>query len=134
MIINGKSVSFEAYNIGGNNYFKLRDLAAAVNGSGKQFSVGWDGSKNAISLGSGQAYTPVGGELAVSANPSKKNATPSDSKIYLDGKELQLTAYNIDGNNYFKLRDIAKAFNIGVTWDGKANTVGIDTKIDYKDE
>jgi hypothetical protein len=87
-MVNGKSVCFEAYNISGNNYFKLRDLAAAVNGSVKQFSVGWDGSKNAISLGSGQAYTSVGGELAVSANPSKKDAAPTDSKIYLDGKEV----------------------------------------------
>jgi hypothetical protein len=133
-MVNGKSISFEAYNIGGNNYFKLRDLAAAVNGSDKQFSVGWDGSKNAISLGSGQIYTSVGGELAASANSSKKDAAPTDSKIYLDGKDLQLTAYNIGGNNYYKLRDIAKAFNIGVTWDGKTNTVGIDTKIDYKEE
>ncbi|WP_200984424.1 stalk domain-containing protein [Paenibacillus sp. Soil787] len=58
----------------------------------------------------------------------------TSSKIDLNGEEIQLSAYNIDGNNYFKLRDIAKVFKIGVTWDGKNNSVGIDTKIDYKEE
>ena len=63
-----------------------------------------------------------------------KVATPTTSKIFKDGKEISLTAYNINGNNYFKLRDLAKAFDIGVTWDGKTNTVGIDTSIGYVEE
>lgn len=134
VMVDGKEVSFEAYNIEGNNYFKLRDLAKAVNGSGKQFEVGWDAGKNAISLESDKAYTSVGGELAVSEAPASQTATPTDSVILLDNEEVALTAYNINGNNYFKLRSIASAFNFGVTWDGKANTVGIDTKIDYSEE
>lgn len=134
VIVDGKEVSFEAYNIDGNNYFKLRDLAKAVNGSKKQFQVGWDEANNAISLKAHAAYTSVGGELEVSAAPAPQTALPTGSRILLDGEELDLTAYNINGNNYFKLRDIAEAFNIGVTWDGKANTVGIDTAIDYQEE
>lgn len=134
VIVNGKEVSFEAYNINNNNFFKLRDIASVVNGTEKQFEVKWDGAKNAISLHSGQAYTPAGGELKLSAKPATKEAKPTSSTLYIDGKEVSLVAYTIDGNNYFKLRDIAKAFNIGVTWDSKTNTVGIDTKIDYKDE
>jgi hypothetical protein len=51
--VNGQSVAFNAYNIDGNNYFKLRDLAYALNGTEKQFEVGWDGAANAISLTSG---------------------------------------------------------------------------------
>ncbi|WP_176220607.1 WG repeat-containing protein [Cohnella massiliensis] len=134
VLINGKEVSFEAYNIGGNNYFKLRDLAAALNGSKKSFEVKWDGAKNAISLESGKVYTPVGGELQVSGKSTAQTATATDSKIYLDGKEVQLTAYNIGGNNYFKLRDIGKLFDFGVTWNGKANTIEVDTSASYKDE
>jgi hypothetical protein len=134
VIVDGKEVSFEAYNIDGNNYFKLRDLAKAVNGSEKQFEVGFDAEKNAISLESGKAYTSVGGELEVSAAPASQTANPTDSAILLDDEEVALTAYNINGNNYFKLRSIASAFNFGVTWDDKANTVGIDTAIDYSEE
>ncbi|XID95440.1 stalk domain-containing protein [Paenibacillaceae bacterium WGS1546] len=131
VLVNGKETSFQAYNINGNNYFKLRDLAMAVNGSEKQFEVSWDAEKNAINLISASPYTPVGGEMAVSDQPKTTTGKLTTSKIYKDGQEVQLTAYNIGGNNYFKLRDIAQAFNIGVTWDGAAQTIAIDTTIDY---
>lgn len=127
VLVNGKEVSFEAYNINGNNYFKLRDLAMVLNGTDKQFEVSWNSSNNAIDLESGKAYTSVGGELVVSDKLLNKEANPTTSKIYLNGEEVQLTAYNINGNNYFKLRDIAKVINFGVTWDGNTNTVGVDT-------
>lgn len=133
VIVNGKEVSFEAYTIAGSNYFKLRDFAAAVNETGKQFEVSWDSEKNAISLESGKAYTPVGGELTVSENRVAAEGQPTNSKIYVDGTEVQLTAYNIGGNNYFKLRDLAKAFTIAVTWDGATHTIGIDTTLDDKE-
>ncbi|MEN2776270.1 hypothetical protein ABCY62_14690 [Acetivibrio clariflavus] len=130
VLVNGKAVEFEAYNINGNNYFKLRDLAQAVNNTEKNFEVAWDGINNAINLISNKPYTPAGGELA-KGDGKAKVAIPTTSKIYKDGKELFLTAYNINGNNYFKLRDIAKAFDIGITWDGTTNTIGIDTRISY---
>jgi len=60
-----------------------------------------------------------------------KEAAPTDSRIYLNGREVQFTAYNIDGNNYFKLRDIGEAFNFGVDWDGARNTIVIDTDKGY---
>ena len=33
ILLNGVPTAFTAYNIGGNNYFKLRDLAYALNGT-----------------------------------------------------------------------------------------------------
>jgi hypothetical protein len=131
VLVNGKTVSFEAYNINGSNYFKLRDLAMAVSGTEKQFEVGWNGEKNAINLTKNKAYIPTGGELTVSADPVVKEAKPTTSKIYLNGQEVSFTAYNINGNNYFKLRDVGKAIDFGVTWDGKTNTIGIDTTAVY---
>ncbi|WP_127586038.1 stalk domain-containing protein [Paenibacillus koleovorans] len=134
IIVEGQAQDFEVYNINDNNYFKLRDLAMAVNGSGKQFEVSWDAEKNAINLLSTSAYTPVGGEMAISGQPKTTTGMLTTSKIYKDGQEVQLTAYNIGGNNYFKLRDIAQAFNIGVTWDAKTKTIAINTSIDYISE
>jgi len=133
VLVNGKVVEFEAYNINGYNYFKLRDLAQAVNNTEKNFEITWDGKNNAINLFSNKPYTPVGGELA-KGDGKAKIATPTTSKIYKDGEEISLTAYLINGNNYFKLRDIAKAFDIGVTWDGETNTIVIDTSISYVDD
>lgn len=130
VLVNGTITSFEAYNINGNNYFKLRDLAKVVKGTEKQFEVEWNTEVKAINLVSNQAYTIVGGEMAKGDGKSK-TAKLNTSKIYKDGQEVSLTAYNINGNNYFKLRDIAGAFNIGITWDGTTNTIGIDTAQDY---
>ncbi|HZX21594.1 MAG TPA: hypothetical protein VFF25_04295, partial [Clostridia bacterium] len=133
VLVDGNDILFDAYNINGNNYFKLRDLAMVVSGTTKQFEVTWDGEKNAINLVSGESYTEVGGELA-KGDGKDKTGSLNTAKIYKDGEEIQLVAYNIDGNNYFKLRDIAGAFNIGVTWNEITSTVGIDTSMDYVEE
>lgn len=128
VLVNGKKVSFEAYSIAGNNYFKLRDLAKVVSGTSKQFAVGYDNATNAITLTSQKAYNAVGGELS-KGDGKAKTATATKSKIYVNGKETSFTAYNIGGNNYFKLRDIAEVFGIGVGWDGVTNTITVDTAI-----
>lgn len=130
ILVNGEKISFDAYTINGNNYFKLRDLAYILSGTQKQFEVEWDSANNAIQLTSSKAYTAVGGEMA-SKGSGSKTATPTSSKIYLDGTEVSFTAYTIDGNNYFKLRDIGAAFDIGVDWDGANNTIVIDTSKGY---
>jgi len=128
--VNGKAVAFDAYNINDNNYFKLRDLAYTLSGTEKQFEVGWDGANNAISLISGKPYTVSDGEMT-GKNTGNKTAAPTTSKIFLDKKEVYITAYNIDGNNYFKLRDIGAAFDFGVDWDDARNTIIIDTSKGY---
>jgi hypothetical protein len=132
ILVNGTSTAFEAYNINGSNYFKLRDLAKAVSGSEKEFEVTWDGTKNAINLVSGNAYTSVGGEL-VNGDGLAKQTALSTAIVYKDGEKQTLTAYTINGNNYFKLRDVAKSFDIGITWDNATSTVGIDTTISYQE-
>lgn len=130
VLVNGQQTTFDAYNINGSNYFKLRDLAYALNGSSKQFDVVWDSASNAILLTTNKGYTSVGDEMDVKG-AGDKTAKVATSKILLDGKEISLTAYNIGGNNYFKLRDIGQAFDFSVTWDSTKNTISIDTTNGY---
>lgn len=130
VLVNGKLTAFDAYNIDGSNYFKLRDLAYVLNGTGKQFQVGWDGAANAISLTAGEAYTAVGGEMSAKGSGTQ-TAKPTSSRILLNGQQISVTAYEINNNNYFKLRDIGSAFNFGVDWDGEARTISIDTTKEY---
>lgn len=132
VIVDGQEMTFDAYLINGNNYIRLRDFAKAVSGTTKQFEITWDGPNNAIYLASRLPYTPVGNELTAGDGTSKA-ATPCASKILHDGTEIALAGYNIGGTNYFKLRDIARAFDIGVIWYGETRTVGIDTSIGYSD-
>ena len=131
VLIDGKKVPFDAFTVDGNNYFKLRDLAKVLNGTKKQFEIGWDSSADSITISTGKGYTSVGGELTVSGNSENKSAALTNSKILLDGKELKLTVYNIDGSNYFKLRDLAQNINFGVGWDSGANTISVDTASSY---
>ena len=133
VLVDGRNIAFDAYNINGNNYFKLRDLAHTLSGSAKEFAIDWDGASNAISIISAKPYTPVGGEMK-SKGTQAKTATPTSSKISLDGKEIKVAAYNIEGNNYFKLRDIGAALNFGVDWDAAKNTIVIDTGKGYTAE
>ena len=56
------------------------------------------------------------------------------ASVYLDGRQLDLTAYNIADNNYFKLRDLGAALDFGVTWDNGTRTVAIDTDAPYAAE
>jgi hypothetical protein len=126
--VDGTSVKLEAYNINGNNYFKLRDLAMALNGSGISFAVAWDAARNAIDIRSNQEYSPIGGELVMLNNPGKFNAVPASASVYIDDSKTALTAYNINGNNYFKLRDVGSALNFRVNWDSVSNAINITTK------
>lgn len=130
VLVNGKAVSFDAYTIEGSNYFKLRDIAMSISGTQKQFDVSWDEENKIINLISNKAYTVVGGEMAP-GDGNEKYAVANASVILKDGLEMQFNAYTINGNNYFKLRDIGQAFNIGITWDEATGTIGIDTTADY---
>ena len=61
-------------------------------------------------------------------------ARPSTQPIYVDGQRIGMTAYNIGGNNYVKLRDIGKAVNFGVTYNASTNSVYIDSTQPYQEE
>ncbi len=58
-------------------------------------------------------------------------AEPAWSPIYVDGQQVQMTAYNILGNNYVKLRDIGQAVGFNVYWD---NGVQVDSDAPYTGE
>ena len=125
--LDGKPLSLTAYSIGGNNYFKLRDLAKALDGLNTNFEVKWNAAQQRIDLTSKTAYTAVGGEQA--ALPAgNKAASLTNASVYLDGKPLNLTAYSIGGNNYFKLRDLGDALGFGVDWDNATSTVTISAQ------
>ncbi|MGG1659211.1 WG repeat-containing protein [Brevibacillus sp. NRS-1366] len=126
--VNGSAKSFDAYTIGGNTYFKLRDLAYVLSGTSKQFDIGY--STKGITLTGGKPYTVAGGEMIRSDGKTKTYA-PTASKVYKDGKEVAIAAYTINGYNYFKLRDVMKLFNIGVTYDDKTKNIRIDTSKRY---
>ena len=55
-------------------------------------------------------------------------AEPTWQKIYVDGQQVSMTAYNIAGNNFVRLRDIGQQVGFNVYWE---NGVQIDTGAPY---
>ncbi|MCL1817210.1 MAG: hypothetical protein FWG43_06390, partial [Clostridiales bacterium] len=130
VLVNGKKVAFDAYNINGNNYFKLRDLAYTLSGTAKQFEIDFNSESNGITITGAKPYTAVGGEMK-GKGAGDKSAIPTNSKIYFGDKEVRISAYNIENNNYFKLRDVGAVLDFGVDWDAAKNTIVIDTSKVY---
>lgn len=117
-MLNGAEAALPAYSIGGNNYVKLRDVGALLQ---IRFDVRWEDGK--AKLYNHAAYTKTGGELAAIGKDGKSATLSTTDFVWGDtgAAVTGLTAYTIGGNNYIKLRDIAKLFDFDVDWrDGKA--------------
>ncbi|PKM71782.1 MAG: hypothetical protein CVU91_12295 [Firmicutes bacterium HGW-Firmicutes-16] len=60
----------------------------------------------------------------------------SSQIVYVNGVQQSLNAYNIDGSNYFKLRDIAYVLNntdskFSVSYDSDSQSIAVSTKTSY---
>lgn len=131
--VNGRNIDFDAYAIQNTNYFKLRDIAYILSGTNKQFDCSYDTPTNAIRLTSGKSYTVVGGEMgAKGTQPVTLTAATSD--LYLVANLVEMNAYIINGSNYFKLRDIARALDFYVGWDADNKQIVMDTNRGYLEE
>lgn len=60
--------------------------------------------------------------------------TLSTNRILVDGQEVRLTAYNINGSNYVRLRDIGEQVGFNVYWDSDAKCVQVESKKPYTGE
>jgi uncharacterized protein YkwD len=73
----------------------------------------------------------LGASLVGGAAAAGIVAQPTWQNIYVDGQQVEMEAYNINGNNYVKLRDIGKEVGFNVYWqDG----VQVDSTTGYTGE
>lgn len=73
----------------------------------------------------------LGAMLTGGAVAAGITAEPAWPPIYVDGRQVQMTAYNIAGNNYVKLRDIGQAVGFNVYYQ---NGVQVDSDAPYTGE
>jgi hypothetical protein len=146
VLVDGKSVSLNSYLIADYTYVKLRDVAMALNGTQASFDV--DYQNGDITITTGVPYKPVGDELLpldrskVSANMTTTIVTRDETARPLgDGIQppnenpiatIPLHAYNIGGNNYYKLRDLGYALGFNVSWSKPLQQIVVDTTTIYQ--
>ncbi len=123
--VNGAAVKVEAYNIGGTNYFMLRDLAALLSGTSAQFNVEFDADRDAVVITRGATYN---GAVNTNFTDRSGRTAPSQQSVEIDGQRVSLTAYNIGGNNFFGLRELSTLLGYGVAYDEANNTAVIESK------
>ena len=75
--------------------------------------------------------TLFGGSSVLAAGITAERST---NRVYVDGQEVRLTAYNINGNNYVMLRDVGKTVGFEVYWDGDAKCVQVESGKPYTGE
>lgn len=122
--LDGLKYNTVAYNIDDNNYFKLRDIAKILDGTIKSFDIKYDGATNSIDMLSFYDYTAAGGELTP-GDGVERTAFSSSAFLTLDGVPIKATCFNIEGNNYFKLRDITDALDCRVEWDNNTQMIWV---------
>lgn len=126
MLVNGERVAVTGYTVNDSNYFKVRDIAMLLRNTPSKFNVSWDGNLNAIMIDTHSDYIAIGGELS-SKIEQDMNVVENNTPIYVDGRRTAITAYNINGSSYFKIRDIADAAGFEIQWDGASQTINIIT-------
>ena len=122
--VDGPRVYPTGYNIADNNYFKLRDVAYLLRNSTAEFEVGWEKSTNVITLTTGKNYTAVGGELNTKALSSAAGK-PTTAIVKVNGKKVSFDGYIINGNNYYKIADMAAALGFTADYDVPSRTVSL---------
>ncbi len=123
LYVDGTLQTPSVYKIEGSNYFNLRDVAALLNGSERQFGVGYDNATNSVTVTTSTPYQMTGTELKGAATGGNASAALSNNSIYVNGQKLDLQVYKINGSNYFKLRDLAKAIDFYVGYENGNITV-----------
>ena len=115
--VDGETAEVATANVGGETYYRLRDLATAVNGTADQFNVEWE---NGVIVITGEAYTTEALAPAAEATGSAISLT-----IEVDGETVTTSAAEINGNNYVPASLLAE---LGVAASVSNGTLAITTR------
>lgn len=105
-----------AYMYQDSNYFMLRDIGRIVG-----YQVDWDGNAKKITMTKDNTVQNFDG---LSTVKQTQNVKKDHQTIVIDENEYKnMECLNIDGYNYFKLRDLAEAMDFTCSWDNSTNTI-----------
>ena len=122
--VNGVQSKLPAYNINGNNYVRVRDVAVLLMGTASQFDVQWNNEEHRVELASFTPYTPIGTENVPLPAGSRTVQSITEPTV-ADGVPNMVAAYKLDGYTYYKLRSLGDLCGFGVDWDEASQVVEV---------
>lgn len=127
MRVDGKPINIDGYNIKGNNYYKLRDIAVILSETEKAFDVDYNHEDDQVIIMRNKPYSMAGSGLS-RITKAKAKGKLRLAGFYLDEEELRISSVNILGSNYLKLRDLASFIGFSVEYNAKNDEILIYTK------
>ncbi|AWE06337.1 hypothetical protein DCE79_02580 [Lysinibacillus sp. 2017] len=126
ILVNEHEIQAGVYNINGNNYFQLRDLAQILVDESSRFNIGWDSKSKVIEILPKEEYEfdyPTYSE----SKYKPYSITNQPTKIKVANKLQRMNAYVIDGSTYFQLRELTSLLNITIGYDAKTQKITVTT-------
>lgn len=118
---NGQSVALDVYNIDEYTYFRLRDIAALCADTAYRFSTQTDDERKTVTLV--RFAEPDSRSCTASNIDQSRTCVESEWSLSIDGKPVRCSVYNIDGNNFYRLRDLAAIIGFSVGYDPESMSV-----------
>jgi hypothetical protein len=112
--VNGAAKKFECYVVNGTTYFKLMDVATALNGTSAQFSISTVSGGLNLTKGAGYAGTqqPLNTEASRSYTATELTVTLS-----VNGAASGIKGYQINGASYYEITPLGNALGFKVERD-----------------
>lgn len=127
ILLNDELYTAGVYNIEGNNYFQLRDVAQILSEGSSKFDIGWDQKSKMIQIIPKKKYSFDYASYD-DAKYESYNISYNETKLLKNDKIFTMKAYIIDNATYFQLRELSAVLGIEVGYDAKENKVTVKTE------
>lgn len=111
--VNDQRAAISGYTIGGEDYFRLRDLAAALSETSCRFDVTWNQEEKLVEVTRGVPYS---GDVSGERLAETAEAAPSTAGLLADRRIMELTGYNVQGSTYYRLGELSDLLGFDVFW------------------
>lgn len=122
--VDGKQMKSSAYLIDGSSYVRIRDVAELLKNSKSKFNVEYQKEFKQVHVYKNANYKDGSGSQL---KPIDKNTVlkKSFSPLYIGGVAFNLDSYLINGNNFYKLRDLGVSIGFKVQWDQRNKMISV---------
>lgn len=126
-VVNNQVVDCLAYNIGGYNYFKLRDVLKGLNNTGDKHNVRYHAADRLVEVVPGEAYVDEAGKGGKDAGGEVPDSqvVMGEAKIKINGVTANVKSCNIASYNYLQIRSLGKVLSKQVGYDEQRRIVHV---------